>query len=80
MRNYASINWEENILKTYNVSLNALWLQKNGPPGQAPRPGLEWKEETHRWVRPRTGGEGGPKRKEPGTILNLEHYLLLILH
>ena len=59
-----SISWEKNILKTYTVSLNALWLQKNGPPGQAPRPGLEWKEETHRWVRPRTGGEGGPKRKK----------------
>ena len=23
-----------------------------GPPGPPPRPGLQWKEETHRWIRP----------------------------
>lgn len=40
------------ILKTYEVQLNSIWLQKNAP-GQPPRPGLEWKEETHRWIRPK---------------------------
>ena len=32
-------------------------LFKAGPPGPPPRPGLEWKEETHRWVCPEEGCE-----------------------
>ncbi len=31
-------------------------LSKQGPPGPPPRPGLEWKDETSRWIRP-DGGE-----------------------
>jgi tRNA nucleotidyltransferase (CCA-adding enzyme) len=27
-------------------------LQKQGPPGPAPRPGLQWRSTTHRWFRP----------------------------
>lgn len=27
-------------------------LDLHGPPGPPPRPGLAWKEETHRWIRP----------------------------
>ena len=32
---------------------------RKAPPGPPPRPGLEWKEETHRWIRPENwlGGE-----------------------
>ena len=33
------------------------YLLKNGPPGLPPRPGLKWKEETHRWIREDTGEE-----------------------
>ena len=31
-------------------------IRKSGPPGPPPRPGLEWKEETHRWIRPEQAG------------------------
>ena len=31
-------------------------LTKQGPPGPPPRPGLGWKEETRRWIRPRETG------------------------
>jgi len=27
-------------------------LKKQGPPGSPPRPGLIWKPQTHRWIRP----------------------------
>ena len=30
-------------------------ITKQGPPGPPPRPGLEWKRETHRWIQPETG-------------------------
>ena len=33
------------------------------PPGPPPRPGLEWREETHRWVRPSVAGTP-PKTSE----------------
>ena len=29
----------------------------NQPPGPPPRPGLEWKPQTHRWIRPHDGEE-----------------------
>ncbi len=29
-----------------------LQVRKQGPPGPPPHPGLQWKEETHRWVSP----------------------------
>jgi len=35
------------------------WAAKAGPPGPPPRPGLQWKEETRRWVSPDGGGGGG---------------------
>lgn len=28
------------------------YLEKQGPPGPPPRPGLQWKSSTHRWIRP----------------------------
>ncbi len=31
-------------------------IRKQGPPGPPPRPGLTWKPETHRWIKP-DGGE-----------------------
>ena len=34
-------------------------FRKTGPPGPPPRPGLEWKETTHRWVRPKVSDWGG---------------------
>lgn len=30
---------------------------RDGPPGPPPRPGLVWKNETHRWINPRTQEE-----------------------
>ena len=35
------------------VLTQILSLRKAGPPGPPPRPGLEWKEETRRWIRPK---------------------------
>ena len=50
-----AINWTENILKTYDVSLSALYLQKDVssdlPPGPPPRPGLKWNPQSHRWIK-----------------------------
>jgi hypothetical protein len=44
------------------------YLEKAQPPHGPPRPGLEWKEETHRWVRPDTGepdaGDDAPAEAE----------------
>ena len=33
-------------------------LNKQGPPGGPPRPGLQWKPQTHRWIRPQSGSQG----------------------
>ena len=38
-------------------------FRKTGPPGLPPRPGLEWKESTHRWVRPHESDWGGRETK-----------------
>ena len=46
-------------------------LNKTGPPGPPPREGLEWKEETHRWIRPETGEHyeaGSEDFKEGDTV------------
>ncbi len=32
-------------------------LEKQGPPGPPPRPGLTWNQTTHRWVRPHHEGD-----------------------
>ena len=32
-------------------------LRKQGPPGSPPRPGLQWKPQTHRWIRPQESQE-----------------------
>ena len=37
------------------LDLSKALMQLMGPPGPPPREGLEWKEETHRWIRPETG-------------------------
>ena len=31
------------------------WLEKQQPPGPPPRPGLKWKPQTSRWIRPKDG-------------------------
>ena len=33
-------------------------LSKQGPPGPAPRQGLQWKPQTHRWIRPKEMSSG----------------------
>lgn len=51
------------VADTYRVIL------KQGPPGPPPRPGLEWKEETSRWIRPKegsAGSAGGAGRSQSG--------------
>ena len=59
---------------------------KKAPPGSPPRPGLEWKEETHRWIRPEetasaeqpTGIEAESNdniaERLEGSLLNLSEY------
>ncbi|MCH9024550.1 MAG: hypothetical protein IH931_04370, partial [candidate division Zixibacteria bacterium] len=42
----ALVVWNPDIVKMLKM------LQKQAPPGPPPRPGLEWKPETHRWIRP----------------------------
>ena len=44
------------VLETILAETRVL-LKQSGPPGPPPRPGLECKEETHRWVRPLSSGE-----------------------
>ncbi len=42
-----------------NVTMrdNPTMIRKQGPPGPPPRPGLQWKPETHRWIRPSDNAE-----------------------
>ena len=40
--------------------VEAQLLVKAGPPGPPPRPGLEWNEQSHRWIRPKRQGDGVP--------------------
>ena len=44
------------------------WLKKQQPPGPPPREGLQWKPQTHRWIRPKTGQITSPSgmRIPPG--------------
>ena len=44
----------KHLEKADSVIGNLRWIVKR-PSGSAPRAGLEWKEETHRWVRPSNG-------------------------
>ena len=57
-------------------------IEKQGPPGPPPRPGLQWKPETHRWVHgPETGRQSGqdfegqdlPYGPQPGVENPYEH-------
>jgi hypothetical protein len=43
--------------KGLKKSIGIRYIQRQGPPGPPPRPGLQWKPETHRWIRPHTGEE-----------------------
>ena len=57
----------------------------SGPPGPPPRPGLKWKRETQRWIRPdgsdEPGQQGGPSTaaaastSKPGDRLPADHEL-----
>lgn len=38
-------------------------VMKQGAPGPPPRPGLEWRSETHRWVRPMYHGTSDEKHE-----------------
>ena len=41
------------------------------PPGPPPRPGLEWKEETSRWIRPDAGEEHAPQQAHEYSVGDL---------
>ena len=45
-------------------------LNKQGPPGPPPRPGLQWKPESHRWIRPQESGSSQIHREEATEFLS----------
>ena len=47
------INKKKELLALYYK--NIIDIEKQGPPGPPPRPGLEWNSQSHRWIRPDTG-------------------------
>ena len=48
----AKTNKKKELLTLYYK--NIVDIEKQGPPGPPPRPGLEWNSQSHRWVRPKT--------------------------
>lgn len=42
-------------------------FEKQSPPGPPPRPGLQWKYETHRWIRPKHEGTAEKYFQTPGS-------------
>jgi len=49
-------------------------MQGSQPPGPPPRPGLEWKASTHRWIRP-----GGEHERKPNKTIMINLRICLIL-
>ena len=44
-------DWPRTIQIDESLDVEKQTFSRTGPPGPPPRKGLEWKEETHRWVR-----------------------------
>ena len=49
---------------TLHSVLDTIQELSKAPPGPPPRQGLEWKEETHRWIRPKYETEEKPASQE----------------
>lgn len=52
---YAEILDQRGFEASVQKSITLSRLLMKAPPGPPPRPGLEWREETSRWIRPKTG-------------------------
>ena len=60
------------VLEQVQALCRQVQLFKLGPPGDPPRPGLVWHEETHRWRRPAYEQVGGQKGSQPGGLFKDE--------
>ena len=62
-----SKNLFKNFIKKSGVSSSAVSriVEKQGPPGPPPRPGLKWKPSTHRWIIDQERHAGGMKDSYP---------------
>ncbi len=67
VREHYMLQWPPFIQEALPIQTVAFILHKQGPPGPPPRPGLQWKEETSRWIRPI-----GPDAAQSPADLNFE--------
>ena len=61
--------------KTMSRSKRSKVISKQQPPGPPPRPGLKWKSQTHRWIRPKTEQTDKKKGTEKNPYGIPEHWM-----
>ena len=63
---------------THALLAEIITLRRVGPPGPPPRHGLEWKEETRRWIRPKERRESAYMMTEPSSMFGGEQSILAL--